>query len=241
MKTPDRTVTILALASLFCAGAALAKPDGPPAQPKFLTDAEADVGLALAPPPAEGSPRARLELAELRRLQRRRTDEDRSQFAWDDRHKDGQALIAALGPGYDLKLLPQTAALLEDVRHDEKIVVRRAKSHFQRRRPWMVDRSLQPCLGHKDQEDSYPSGHAAMAFSVATVLAAAVPARRQALYARAQAYARERVVCAHHFPSDIAAGKTLGDQIGQELLAKPSFQAELRAASRELRSTTFRS
>ncbi len=75
-----------------------------------------------------------------------------------------------------------------------------------------------------------------MGYAMATVLAAAAPAKSQALMARANFYAESRLVCAMHFRSDLAGGKTLGEGIGRAMLAKPAFRAELAAAAKELRS-----
>ena len=227
-------VVLASLAALAIGGQALAKPAGPAPAPLFLTRVDVDLGLKLPPPPADGSPTQKRELTELHRLEKVRTPKSWARAKWDDSHEDGQIFASAIGPGFDLSKLPATAKLLADVRHEEKIAGKRAKTHFLRKRPWIVDPSLVTCSREDGPLTSYPSGHTVMAYSMATVLAAAIPPKRKAIMARAADYGHERLVCAMHFRSDILAGRTLGTEVGDALLDKPTFRVELAAARREL-------
>lgn len=83
---------------------------------------------------------------------------------------------------------------------------------------------------HTPTDPSFPSGHAAGAFSVATFLALVTLARGRdattalslararaiaaALFATAAAIALSRVVLGMHFPIDVSAGAALGTAIG---------------------------
>jgi membrane-associated phospholipid phosphatase len=62
--------------------------------------------------------------------------------------------------------------------------------------------------------DSFPSGHAAAAFAVATVLAARFPRAKWPLLAAAAAIAASRVVRGSHFLTDVAGGAALGCVMG---------------------------
>jgi undecaprenyl-diphosphatase len=62
--------------------------------------------------------------------------------------------------------------------------------------------------------DSFPSGHAAASFAVATVLAVKFPRARWPLFAVAMAIAASRVVRGSHFPTDVAGGAALGCVMG---------------------------
>ncbi len=234
MKRLFRPIAVLALV-LMAAGPAAAKMSAPPAAPKFLTPAQADLGLRLAPPPRDGSPAARRELGELKRMEKARTPASWARAKWDDSHESGEIFAAAIGPGFDLSKLPATAAMLADVRHEEKVAAKRAKVHFARKRPWIIDPRLDTCSREDGPLTSYPSGHTVMGYSMAVVLAAAAPARSKAIMARAAEYGRNRLVCAMHFRSDVVAGRTLGTEVGQALLANPAFKPELRAAAKELK------
>jgi acid phosphatase (class A) len=140
-----------------------------------------------------------------------------------------------MGAGFDLKALPATAKLMSEVRHEEKIAADTAKTHFARKRPWIVDPSFKSCSRADEPLSSYPSGHATMGFSMAVVLADLAPEKAEALLARANDYGYSRMVCAMHFRADIVAGQVLGTKVAEDLLRKPAFRAERDAAADELR------
>jgi undecaprenyl-diphosphatase len=62
--------------------------------------------------------------------------------------------------------------------------------------------------------DSFPSGHAAAAFAVATVLATKVPRARWLILAATLAIAVSRIVSGSHYLTDVAAGTALGCVMG---------------------------
>lgn len=63
--------------------------------------------------------------------------------------------------------------------------------------------------------NSFPSGHATSAFTLAAVLAAVLPSWRGALYASAAVIAFSRVAVDAHFLSDVVAGGLLGWATGR--------------------------
>jgi Capsule assembly protein Wzi/PAP2 superfamily len=66
---------------------------------------------------------------------------------------------------------------------------------------------------------SFPSGHATMAFSIATVIAHEYPgpATQVLAYGGASVVAISRVIAQKHFPSDVLVGSTLGYLIGRSV------------------------
>lgn len=66
--------------------------------------------------------------------------------------------------------------------------------------------------------ESFPSGHAAVAFSFAYLLSAYYPPGRFLFYSIAFLAAFERIENLHHFPSDLIAGAVLGLLLGKYLL-----------------------
>ncbi|MEW6543762.1 MAG: phosphatase PAP2 family protein [Nitrospirota bacterium] len=68
--------------------------------------------------------------------------------------------------------------------------------------------------------DSFPSGHAAAAFAVASVIARRLPATAWLAYGLAAGVAVSRVVRGSHFPSDVLAGTLLGCLVGY-VVARP--------------------
>lgn len=224
----------LILAAIGAAGVSAAK-DTTAETPRFLTSAELAEADRLPPPPPEGSDRQKAELAELHRLQDQRTPQRLAQAKADGANETATMFSPALGRGFDLSKLPATARLMEDVRREEKLAVAEGKAFYRRPRPFIVDPSLESCAKTEKPLSSYPSGHATMAFAMATVLADAWPAKAVAIMARAQDYAESRVICGVHFRSDIEAGRLLGQEVAHDLLANPAFRAEEAAAARELK------
>jgi len=192
----------------------------------------------LPPPPADGSPRALAELAEVKRFQAEATPEQRAQAASDDSSENGSIFAAAIGPGWDLTKLPATAKVLNEVTGSEGPFSDIAKKEFQRDRPWIVDSSIQTCAPHKPSQDhaSYPSGHATVGYGMGVVLANLMPDHAQAILARSEQFAENRLVCGFHFRSDIVAGQQFGTIMAIRLMQNPQFSADMDAARTELRA-----
>ena len=93
-------------------------------------------------------------------------------------------------------------------------------------RPGEVHPAIQPMIA-TPSHGSYPSGHATQAFMCAAVLPAltgrigkAHEKARQYMNKAAARVAQNRTVSGLHYPSDSAAGATLGRQLGTYLLAR---------------------
>lgn len=234
-----RTLILCLTAALALGGAAApreASPSGVPAS-RFLPPQSMAPALTLPPPPKEGSSVALSELKELRRIQARRTP---AQFALAQRDAETEnvtAFYGVMGSEFRLERLPATAKLFADLRFEDHVAAKRGKAFFQRKRPWIVDPSLETCPHGDDKaRSSYPSGHATMAFAAAGVLARLDPPKAQAILARADQYAEERLVCGAHFRQDIVAGQALGTALAVKLMDTPAFRAEFDAAREELRA-----
>jgi acid phosphatase (class A) len=222
----------------YCAVAAIVLACVAPAlgKPNFLSPQDYDPKLILPAPPADGTAASQAELAELKRIEANRTAADFAQALSDDETENPTIFKVVLGDGFDLKALPATAKLLADVRNDEKEAASAAKNFFQRNRPWILDPSLKTCARDDPAKSSYPSGHSTMGYSMAVVLAALVPEKAQAIMARADAYAENRLVCSMHFRRDIVAGQVLGTVVGVTLLHNAQFRVEFDAAEQELKA-----
>ena len=213
--------------------AAAAKP--PPAS-RYLAPEQTDPARLLPPPPAEGSPRAKDELAELHRLQTARTTAGFAQAMADDENESVLAFAEVMGPGFDLQRLPATAKLFKDLRSEDSAAAKRAKAFFKRLRPRYADPTITSCETAQEGPNAYPSGHATMAYAAAAVLADLAPARAQAVMTRANDYAENRLVCEDHRRRDIVAGEALGTVLAVQLMANPAFHSELEAARAELKA-----
>ncbi len=92
------------------------------------------------------------------------------------------------------------------------------KSAFNRPRPYLVDASLRTPDGFEDSA-AFPSGHAAVSFAWATVLAADEPTLAIPAFALASGITFSRMYNGVHYPSDVAAGALLGLAAGWATLA----------------------
>lgn len=210
------------------------KMDGPP----FLKPAQYDSQRLLPPPPLPGSAEAKAEIAELERIQKERTAAELAAAKRDSHTETLMMFAPVLGPGFDLDKLPATAKLSADLARTEEAVTKGGKSFFKRSRPYILDPKLVTCEPPKPPpaENSYPSGHATVAFIMGTVMASIVPDKAQAILARSKGFAENRLVCGVHFRSDIVAGEALGTLVGSELLENAAFKPEYDAAAAELRT-----
>jgi acid phosphatase (class A) len=213
-----------------------------PATSKFLQPGELDPALILPPPPAEGSPQAAAEIAELRALVASRTDERLAQAEHDAEVENVAAIADIFGPVLDLAKYPATARLFKDLRNEDNVAAKAAKTFFHRSRPWEEDATLaaDPALDKCDKGDpksSYPSGHATMGYAAAGVLAQLMPSNAQIILARASDYAESRLICGVHHRRDIEAGHVLATALVAKLMDKPAFKAEFDAAEAELAAT----
>jgi acid phosphatase (class A) len=205
----------------------------------MLRPAEIDAARLLPPPPAFASARAKAELAELHAIAAASSPADIEAARRDDADEKPDLFNAALG--FDLTQLPATTRMLNDVLEEEDTDSKAAKTYFHRDRPWIVDGSIKTCVAVKPgpAANSYPSGHASLAFSMGVVLAALIPEKAQAILARAEEFGEHRLVCGVHFRSDIAAGQQFGTVLALQLMEKPAFKAEMEAARAELRAAHY--
>jgi acid phosphatase (class A) len=185
------------------------------------------------PPPPDASATAG-ELAELHAIANTSDTARKAAAARDARDETPDIFNGVIG--FDIATTPQTNKLLKMVADEEEVDSKAAKSFFHRPRPYTVDSTLTTCTPVKPgkAENSYPSGHATLAFSMGVVLAQLLPAKAQAILERAHDYAENRLVCGVHYRSDIVAGQQFGTVLALRLMELPAFQAQMQAARAEL-------
>lgn len=197
--------------------------------------------LALSPPPpAHGSAAAALDTAVAAqalalhgsaRFAQAQIDADLSFPA------GANQFSCALGVTVDTQHTPALYRLLERSRIDASAATKAAKHHYQRPRPFMVNQ--QPTCT-PDSEDglrksgSYPSGHTAIGWAWALILAEIDPQHATALLQRGRNYGHSRLVCNVHWHSDVLQGQRLGAATVARLHDDPQFSADLALARREL-------
>jgi len=185
--------------------------------------AAAQPAAEIAAPPAPGSPEDKKDFETLLDWQARRTEADCGK-ANAQASADYDKFFGDISP-FPAPLPPEASTILFHVYFDAGKTVSAAKKRFARERPFRRNKELTPCLG-RIAGLSYPSGHATVSRLFALLLSDLDPARRAAFMARADQAALNRVIGGVHHPSDIEAGKLLGNAIYADLQQTPSFRAD---------------
>jgi len=201
----------------------------------YLTGVTDGFVAIFAAPPARDTRATRAELDELLALQTARTAADVA-AARADRKTEIQRFYGALGfpdgVDPDLPLLRTLAARVED---DTRPYVRAAKEKFRRLRPYEIEPRLEPCIDNVRGDLSYPSGHANYGYVMAYLLREMVPEREHQLMARADEFARQRMVCGVHFRSDLEAGRKGALWLIAAFNGDPAYRKDWNVAAEELR------
>ena len=203
-------------------------------EPAFVPPSQINALQVLAGPPGADSGTTRAELIELHRLQSQRTPSQVMRAVGDDRNETIFLFRDVMGPDFNAATLPITAALGASIHGDEEINTDPAKHGFGRVRPYNLDRSLHPVCRTKTANDSYPSGHATTGYLLALTLIDMVPEKRDAILARADDYAQNRLICGVHYSSDLAAGRLIAYAMHAVMSNNPRYQQALAAARQEL-------
>ena len=201
----------------------------------YLAKGQPDAITLLAPPPVAGSTEDTADLETSFQAYRAATPAERAQGI-DEIKLTIFHFAPAIGPWFTPGKFPQTEALFKEVEAEAKAVTSHGKKHWQRIRPYHTDPARFPnAIEHEERTDySYPSGHSTRATVFALLLAELFPDKHDALLALSRDIGWRRVEGGVHYPTDIYAGRVLGQAIVRELLANPVFQHDLAAAKAEL-------
>ncbi len=206
------------------------------AQTVFVPPSAIHAADMLPAAPKDGSAVQKADLAELHRIQAHRTAAAVARAQADAATRNVFLFATIFGPRFNAKALPLTAALSADVEAAEKADIEPVKYVFVRLRPFQFDKTLHPVCPASKKPDSYPSGHAMSGYLEALTLASILPEKKDAIFARADDYAQNRLVCGVHYPSDVAAARLLAYALFALLADDPRFAAARFAAQSELRN-----
>ena len=193
-------------------------------QPRYLDAAQFET-LPFAPPPAPDSDDQKADIAAMVYWKEKRTDADcaraektfyvKFDFLWGEKSPFPQPLPVEVRDFFS--------------RLDSEIgtVARIMKNRFQRSRPDVAPPCPESSSTQRSGGYSYPSTHAAISRAFADVLADLVPERKAEFIARADAIAQDRLIIGVHYPTDIAAGKELGDLFHAKLLQSEAYRDDL--------------
>jgi acid phosphatase (class A) len=231
---PKRNFGFAAMLALAACATSEPAPVASAQTPPAAASAQVDTTVFVPPPPtANGA----LEVAELAIVHGPWTEARRAQALEDNAIDPFAAFDAVLGPEFNGASLPATTALLTRVARASGLAGEAAKAVYRRPRPFLADNSITTCIPADDRlraSFSYPSGHGALGFGWALVLAELIPSRGDAIIDRGRDFGVSRVVCGLHYPSDIDAGRVVAAAAVARLHTDPQFQQEMEAARAEL-------
>jgi acid phosphatase (class A) len=199
----------------------------------YLAAGHPDGVALLAPPPVAGSAEEAADLASARAVFKARTPGEEARAS-----KDASLSIflfePAIGPFFQPGRLLKTEAMFKKVKKDIAEPLDTAKDYWRRQRPYQMNKRLS--LGQPESSFGYPSGHSTRGTVYSMLLAELFPDRKEAILAIGRDIGWDRVLLGKHFPTDIYAGRVLGQAIVRELLANPAFQHDLAEAKAEVRA-----
>lgn len=149
------------------------------------------------------------------------------------------AFSCSLGIQISEEETPRLYTLLRRTLTDAGLATYKAKEHFKRRRPFLMNG--QPICTPDEQEDlttdwSYPSGHTSVGWAWALILSEIAPNQQDQILQRGREFGKSRNVCNVHWYSDVQAGLLMGAATVAQLQANPVFRADLRAAAAEVKA-----
>ena len=203
------------------------------AESYYLPPGHPDGVALLAPPPAAGSAEEAADLASVRTVFNVRTPAEQAR-ATNDASLSIFLFAPAIGPFFQPGKLPKTEALFQKVKKDLSEPINTVKDYWKRRRPYQLDEHMS--LGSPEDDYGYPSAHSTRGTVQALLLAELFPEHKEGILQFGRGLGWDRVLLGKHFPTDIYAGRVLGQALVRELLASQAFQGDLAEAKAEVQA-----
>lgn len=202
------------------------------AERHYLSDT--NIALQLLPPPPEpNSPEQSFDLTEVS-LVHRGVNTGQSTFAHSEKHVFIFTFAPVIGSFFQTNRFPKTEALFKQVLKETDQVVDAGKDFWMRPRPYLIDTNLLDGDVEKFT-GSYPSGHSTRGTVFALLLSELFPDRREAILAKGREIGWHRVMLGKHYPTDIYAGRVLGQYIVQRMKVSHAFAHDFKQAKAEIR------
>ena len=197
--------------------------------------------LALIPPPPLAGSAAQAHDEEVARNSFGLRDTPRFALAASDFDLKVPHLVSdfsrALGAPITKDGTPYLYNLLARSFSDLAMSTYAAKDHYQRKRPFQENNepmAVPDAREFLEKDGSYPSGHTAVGWGFGLILAEIAPDRQDELLGRGKAFGESRIVCNHHWFSDVVWGRFMGAATVARLHADATFRADLEAAKAEV-------
>jgi len=207
----------------------------------YLPETALPDSLALLPPPP--APDSKAMAADEEAFQEARAYQGQARWAEAARDADLQSPVSLQGFACALDLpindqeMPRLWTLLRRGMRDAGAATVKAKGHYQRLRPYVFHEQA-TCFPQDEErlrgQGSYPSGHTAIGWTWALILAELAPERTDQLLDEGYAFGQSRVICGYHWQSDVQAGYVLGGGVVSRLRSDSEFRAQFEAAKAEI-------
>lgn len=194
----------------------------------FSQIAFADSDDVLGPFPAKGTVEEKHDLDQLLYYQKNRTTE---QCAEAQSEANNASIETFFGGKHNLLSSNEIAAVSKKLRWltaKTGMKIFYYKTKFSRNRPYEIYPQVKPCI-ELENSKSYPSGHTTLARVYARILSVIFPERSALFMKRADEVGLNRILGGVHHPSDVEAGKKLGDAIADDYLELNNSYYDLKA------------
>lgn len=207
----------------------------------FLEESEVANSLDLLPPPPEAgsilflNDKAQYDWGKLQR------NTPRGDQAFRDARVGGNGVPMAFSEAFGVEIskekTPEIHKLIINMREDAgDLATRHAKDYYMRIRPFSFFNEA-TCNPEQQQElstnGSYPSGHTAIGWATALVLAEINTDRQNEILKRGYEMGQSRVICGYHFQSDVDAARIVSSAVVARLHANDAFMLQLSKAKAE--------
>ena len=197
----------------------------------YISSGQVDVSQ-VPPAPAAGSAVDNEDLAAVKRWQAERT-EAQCTAANAQANATYDEFFGEVSP-FGNPAPAEVESIFDKVRTDAGAIVYGQKQKYKRPRPFLRDPALIPCL-NRESGYAYPSGHSTTARVFGRILSDLVQSGSAKFMSYADQAALNRVIGGVHHPSDIEAGKTLGDAIYKALQQNSKFNADMNILRKDLK------
>ena len=196
----------------------------------------------LPPPPQPGSTIFSNDEARYRWGKEQR-DTPRGDQAAADAHITGSGVPDAFSEAFGIRISPETTPMIYKLvigmREDAgDLATRAAKNYYMRTRPFAYYKEM-TCNPEQQEElstnGSYPSGHTAIGWATALVLAEINVDRQNEILIRGFEMGQSRVICGYHWQSDVDAARIVSSAVVARLHANKNFTKQLKKAKKEFK------
>ena len=207
----------------------------------FLKIDDVPKSLELLPPPPQPGSIIFLNDQALYQWGVMQRNTPRGEQAVEDARLDGDGVPNAFSEAFGFKIsketTPEIYKLVINMREDAgDLATRGAKEYYMRMRPFSFYKE-NTCNTEQQsglaRNGSYPSGHTAIGWATALVLAEINVERQNEILKRGYEMGQSRVICGYHFQSDVDAGRLVASTVVARLHADDNFMKQLNKAKKE--------